>query len=176
MPISEGSLLGKLFATHHSVYPASSSKFINHLASFLLCSGWWSTFCSIIVMSREASIATCKGKAIDTITTPSCELAFDAAVSKSAEDPKTCPTGCESEPFLYCVYMPAIDRSLIPRPCNTCRRLTDRTIIAGVFELEDDFVPLICLMCGVMLLVLIQLAIIASYIVYTCRRLIDLSL
>jgi hypothetical protein len=80
---------------------------------------------------REAKIAECEGTAADTITTPSCELAFEAAPSQSADDWLTsCPAGCE-------------------------------------FKLEDDFVPLICLMVGVMVLVLVHLV---AFLVSTSDR------
>ncbi len=149
----------KLLKVKHSVYPASSSKLINHLASLMLCSGmalglspfgttnaitcfncspfvslmfvgWWSTFCSIIVLSREAQIGSCTGKALDPITTPSCQLALENAASRSAENTKACPTGCK-------------------------------------LELEPDLVPFVCLLAGVLGLVLLHLV---AYLVSTSDR------
>ena len=153
----------------HSVYPASSSKLINHLASLMLCSGmphtlfspttllnscqcdfffatsrfissmfagWWSTFCSIIVLSREAQIGSCTGKALDPITTPSCQLALENAASRAADNSKACPAGCK-------------------------------------MELEPDLVPFVCLLAGVLGLVLLHLV---SYLVSTSDRFVTKAL
>lgn len=75
-------------------------------------------------------IESCTGKALDPITTPSCQVALESAGSRSADNVKACPAGCK-------------------------------------MELEADFMPLICLMVGVLTLILLHLV---AYMVATSDR------
>ena len=105
-----GEWLSCLKATH-SPHPISSSNFINKLSSFMLFAGWWSTFCSLMVLGffSDPPIVACAGTATDRIAVPSCVLAFERSRQQGCTgqpgqpgqgncNPGVCPAGCTSTP------------------------------------------------------------------------------